>query len=674
MTDDDLDRRLRALRPPTPADDGWAESGAGERLLARVRAATAVSASRGHAPRAHRLRFGLAAVAVAAVATVAVSLPGGVDAPPPRSPGGDVAFAGARPVAHTLSASDSCDALLADLRAHAVKNVDAYDPFSLYVMPVAALEKTSGDLGASAKGTPAHSTTNNQEVGVDEPDVVKTDGARLVSITGGVLRITDVESRTVVGTLNLTAYAGAESASLLVDGDRALVTLGASGSVALGPAVESRFAAPGPPSSLFVLVDLSGKAPRVLSMLRPDGGLVDARLVDGRVRLVVRSAADITLPTLRQSEQSDATRRDVLAKAPLDAWLPSYEVTTGGESTTTTVPCTSVVRPPDYTGASLVTVYTVDLGADSFGGLSPVTLTADGATAYASPTSLYLTSSDTAPAAGSTEVHRFDLARSGKPLYLGSGKVAGQVLDSYSLSEYDGTLRVVTTSGSSERSRATSVSALDADTLAARGSVGGLGKGEDVYGVRFVGPYAYLVTFRQIDPLYVVDLSDPARPVASGELKITGYSDYLHVVGDGRLLGVGMDATRRGRTTGAQVSLFDVAEPTRPALLSRLLHRHKDSSDVADPHAFLWWEATRTAFVPLRDWTGDGRTEILAVRVDGDSLRELGTLSHQEGANPYDGGIRRALVIGDTVWTLSDGGLQLNAVDDLTREGRISFD
>ena len=103
--------------------------------------------------------------------------------------------------------------------------------------------------------------------------------------------------------------------------------------------------------------------------------------------------------------------------------------------------------------------------------------------------------------------------------------------------------------------------------LAQIGQVGGLGRGERIYAARFLGDVGYLVTFRQVDPLYTIDLSNPAAPKVAGELKITGYSAYLHPIGEDLLLGVGQEASEQGRRLGAQVSLFDVSDPASPKRL-----------------------------------------------------------------------------------------------------------
>ena len=118
------------------------------------------------------------------------------------------------------------------------------------------------------------------------------------------------------------------------------------------------------------------------------------------------------------------------------------------------------------------------------------------------------------------------------------------------------------------------------------------------------------MTFRQTDPLYVIDLSDPANPVLDGELKIPGYSAYLHPVGDGLLLGVGQDATDDGRTLGTQLSLFDVSDPTNPQQIDTL--PIGGSSEVEWDHkAFLYWPEDGTIVLPV----SPGWNELRAGRV-----------------------------------------------------------
>src|SRR5690606_13043510 len=152
------------------------------------------------------------------------------------------------------------------------------------------------------------------------------------------------------------------------------------------------------------------------------------------------------------------------------------------------------------------------------------------------------------------------------------------------------------------------------ETLVETGSVGGLGKRERMYAVRFVGAVGYVVTFRQTDPLYTVDLGDPTAPEGLGELKITGYSAYLHPAGDGRLIGVGQEDTTQGRIRGTQVSLFDIGDLARPSRIAQYHVRYGHSEAEFDPHAFLYWPKTGLLVVPLSSRAEpDGEALVLRV-------------------------------------------------------------
>ena len=287
--------------------------------------------------------------------------------------------------------------------------------------------------------------------------------------------------------------------------------------------------------------------------------------------------------------------------APLSAWLPSYDVTAGGATTSHTTPCQDVRHPVDYSGESMLTVYTVDLSA-GLGDVAPVSLAADGATVYGTASSLYIASSPKyGKAREHTQLHRYDISRPGRPTYLGSGERPGRA------SRFLLAVRVSTASPGRHHPphlvqavpppRCTSS---NDDTLQRAGRVGGLGRGEQVHAVRFLGPLAFVVTYKSVDPLYVLDLTDPAHPTRAGELKATGYSDYLHPTSDGRLLGVGSTVNSHNSVSGMQLSLFDVTDPSSPSRIARIQRRHTETPVGNDPHGFLYWPATGTAVIPVR--------------------------------------------------------------------------
>jgi uncharacterized secreted protein with C-terminal beta-propeller domain len=296
----------------------------------------------------------------------------------------------------------------------------------------------------------------------------------------------------------------------------------------------------------------------------------------------------------------------------------------------------------------------------------------------------------------STEVHRFELTDGDTTTYRGSARVPGFLLSQFSMSEAGGVLRVASTDrppwfgdGSQEPSQSYVTTFGVADGAPQRlGQVGGLGRGERIYAVRFLGDVGYVVTFRQTDPLYTVDVSRPAAPRVRGELQLLGYSAYLHPVGDGRVLGVGQDATEQGRTLGTQVSLFDVSDLDAPKLLQRATVGGGSSSAVEwDHHAFLWWPPTRLALLPVTIWrevgtpvggpqgtTAFSQAFVGAVgfTVADGGIEEAGRISHDQG-QPYARPITRSLVVGDRVYTLSDAGLGVNRLDTLAPVSFVAF-
>ncbi|MEV6929589.1 beta-propeller domain-containing protein [Dactylosporangium sp. NPDC051485] len=577
-----------------------------------------------------------------------------------------------------LAAYDSCDDLLAGLRE---ATREAVTPWGLDNLPGGIHTLNSGALAkggfpeAEARTDARESTqtqysgTNTHEAGVDEPDQVKTDGKRIVALSpAGALTVVDAASRKVTGKLAVadTGRRGVSATELLLSGDRALV---------LG----YDYSDPQRGGPMLTLVDLAG-APTIAGRYHLDGALVDARQIGSVARVVVRSAPRIAFPDpaatrTRDDEQRLAANRAAVAAAPISAWLPRWtSVDAAGNSTEGRLDCGSVRLPDTYSGASLLTIATFDLAAPALGSGDPVAIAADGDIVYANGPSLYVgndqrwrTVAPQAKRAGGpavpqrTQLFKFALAGAAKPRYVAAGEVPGWLLNQYSLSEWDGRLRVATT----ESNATSTVYVLQqrGGALTEAGRVGGLGKGERIYSVRFIGSAGYVVTFRQTDPLYTLDLSNPSAPRVMGELKITGYSAYLHPAGDGRLIGVGQEANAQGRVQGLQVSLFDVHDMASPARLAQFQVPGGSSPAEFDPHAFLFWARSGLLVVPMH--RQDGSSALVL------SVRDKAVT--QAGAITQPAPIERSLIIGDTLWTQSAEGLQANDASTLAVQAYLPF-
>jgi hypothetical protein len=575
--------------------------------------------------------------------------------------------------------------------------------------------------------------------GVDEPDLVKTDGRRIVTVAGGVLEVIDAASRTVSGRLDLSAVGqdlAYQPANLLLSGDHALVLTsggpvvdGAAGSGgSLQPVVGSR----------LLLVDLAGR-PSVISSYSIEGSLIDARQIGPVVRVVISSQPRLNFP-VQPGSASNAQRvaadQAVISRAGLDAWLPQFEETSGSESSTGHIACSAVSRPATYSGANLLTVLTFDLSSDALGSGDGISIVADGNTVYGTGTSLYVAGDErwlaeaataaagrgtavegaastrgSAAAGQRTDIYRFDITSPGPPRFAAGGSVPGYLIDQYALSEWQGYLRIATTTGTSwaladgppanaqASSSAVYVLSTRGPVMRLAGHVTGLGLTERIYSVRFIGPVGYVVTYRQTDPLYTVDLSDPAQPRVRGSLALTGYSSYLHPASDTRLIGIGRQADAMGHVGGTQVSLFDVSDLAAPTRLATFTLAAAISNAEFDPHAFLYWPGAHLIVVPLQR-TGmvagapappDGAAQspsapqsgALVLRLDDSGITETGFITQPDTATAagdpgypgYPGypPIERSLIIGHTLWTISTAGAMATDLTALRQQGWVPF-
>lgn len=574
----------------------------------------------------------------------------------------------------------TCDEALAALKREGLARVT---PWGLPTTGDVGIDGSQGETvaggpaGASgASDTGAHSTTNVQEPGVDEPDVVKNAGTLIVTLFDGQLRTLrrDGVIPEIADTLTLATPFDAE---MLLVADRVVV---------LAPL----WSHDGPDTRVIV-VDVSDPTDLIVTTeVTLAGQYVSARSADGVVRLVVSNSGpslEFTQPTRPDraaSGEALARNKEIVRASLLEDWLPEMR-------STPTAGCAGLLAPVTFSGFGTTTVLTLDPELGEV--VDAATVTARANEVYASADHLYVAAGvwpleGQGPDDEVTNVHRFEISDPKRARYEASGSVSGHLLrpffgggghmGQWAMSEHDGDLRVASTVGPwGQGASFSTVTVLrrQGPALVPIGAVTGLGPTEQIYAVRFMGTRGYVVTYRRVDPLYVLDLTVPTKPRLLGELKVPGYSAYLHPIAEGTLVGIGQDdPDEDGLADGTQVSVFDVADPAHPRRTAhrRLGERGTSSAVEGDHRAFTWWADPARALLPLRDHLGfDG---LVALNVSGAAIAEVGRVEHRFGRD--DGcvaPISRSRVIGGVVYTFSTVGVRANDVADFTPRGSVSY-
>jgi hypothetical protein len=597
------------------------------------------------------------------------------------------------------------------------------------------------NAGNTVSGT-SFSTTNNQEPDIEEPDVVKTDGSTIFAVEQNTLSavVAGGPAPHLAGSLTLgsTGY----GAQLLLRGTRLLVISGRQAlPIGVGVAVPALPAVVGRQSSA-----LSGLAPTALAKstspvasvpsIAPSPYYYAATTtiteVDIHDPAAMKVARTMTVEgTFVDARQNGATARLVISSAPraiatralrahASGWVPArrfHSFITGHRYTRPVAACSAVRRPAQFSGIGMLSILTINIDRGLYATASTA-LMADAQVVYGSSSSLYvatqswinpLTPTTKVPSSAETVIDQFDATNPEHTTLIASGKVPGYLLNQFSLSEYHGYLRVASTSRPTwwnatqpppSQSYVT-VLAAHGGVLAAVGQVSGLGAGQQIYSVRFIGDAGYVVTFRRVDPLYTIDLSSPTSPRVAGQLELEGYSAYLHPVGDGLLLGIGQDAGPQNEPSGAQLELFDVTNPAAPRLQARATLGSGSSSQLQyDHHAFLFSPPTTLAVLPTSIYSttpvsvppvrqslpaagssgGPASTVepigafvgAIGFRVDRSGITEVGRIAHDpvNGASPQ---IDRSLVIGQQLFTVSSEGVMASSLTTLARQAFVTF-
>ena len=291
----------------------------------------------------------------------------------------------------------------------------------------------------------------------------------------------------------------------------------------------------------------------------------------------------------------------------------------------------------------------------------------------------------------STEILKFDISGD-KIEYKTKGKVPGTALNQFSVDEYNGYLRIATTNGNFQNAK-NNLYVLDSDMVIV-GMIEGLAKGETIKSVRFMGDTGYVVTFEQTDPLFVIDLKNPEKPEVLGELKIPGFSNYLHPVTENYLLGIGVNGDDNGAKNGMKVSLFDVSDKKNPKEVAKFEVQPQENSDnlwgyldcsaFYDHKAVCWDSKNLIMYIPYRVTTEYMHTEdnsyrsefyktdnVIALQVN-TTKGELKKLNNYVVEKSDDYGyykpVNRVTYIGETIYSYSQDGSEICSFNKASAE------
>ncbi|MES9853437.1 MAG: beta-propeller domain-containing protein [Candidatus Thiodiazotropha sp. L084R] len=482
--------------------------------------------------------------------------------------------------------------------------------------------------------------TNNQVTGVDEADFVKTDGETTYLLSGGYLTILQTWPADQSQELSRTEIDGVPRALFAYDDIVWVISDLTQDSY---PHYEESLAEDFSPrinqmTKITLLQVTDPTQPSVIRETVLESGYVDARRIGQQVYLIVSAQLELNSVTA----DPENVEIDDLLPMLSDNRAPS---TTTLATTSPICGCDDIYQPTTATGTGTLTILDFDL-EDPLADISSETVLGNSSMVYASQENLYIASIEDSnwlwlpmmegeeSLTPSTTIHKFSLGTT--PQYLASGSVDGHLLNQFSMDEYQGALRLVTTEqpwwSDADPENRLYVMEQSEDQLVERALLDGLGKpGESVFAVRFDQARGYVATFEQIDPLITLDLSDPSNPLVAGELEVPGLSTYLHPIEGDMLLAIGQDTD----TSGIKLSLFDISNFSQPALLSDHLVSAGSYTEAAyNHHAFTWFEQEQMLAIPVTEWNSNTSDTDYGIADIFNGL-ELFSISADEGIQPY---------------------------------------
>lgn len=609
------------------------------------------------------------------------------------------------------------------------------------------------------------SGTNNQESDVDEADFIKTNGFNIFMLNGNLLLIMGIPE---FGELYLESNTSIEGnpIQMMLEGDKLVIASSVNSAETSNQKLESQNSIHSINLVKYTILNVSNaSSPEVVKEVYVEGNYQTARLVDGTVRSITHFwtyikdlQSYVNLPIEYWEEGNYDARMElwnssvkevienntkIIEALTLDDFSPHvYEVKIDQPKIFNQLPissenCSEFSASEDSAGRGFTTIMTLDLFQDDIE-IEVDHITSSSSHIYASKDKLIIAepSNDwwwfwrNSNWEEATNIHVYDISDSTETQYLSSGRVNGTVQDQFSISEYQGLIRVASTSNNwglwwimdtfddNEQNNPTGptnqVSILEDNgdgTLDLIGYLGNIAPGETIWSARFIGERAYLVTFQNIDPLWVIDLSEPSNLTILGELEVPGVSTYIHPIDDNLLLTIGIAPGPDGLGLDwslTQISLFDISDPTNPNLSDSLqltpAYADKNCEQIIscgwswswseatfEHKAFNYWGKEELLAVPLSTHryvtdqiTIDGKdyqysgyefiSSLQLINVDSDnkSLSLHGDLNHSGFYNDQSldwwsdsTSIRRSIFMGDYIYSFSTAGASVHRTIDL---------
>jgi inhibitor of cysteine peptidase len=546
--------------------------------------------------------------------------------------------------------------------------------FELEMAPAPASGK--GATYSTIPGATDYSATNIQVAGVDEADIVKTDGEYIYLVSGNrtiIVKAYPPEQAQVLSEIELEGTV----VGIFINADRLVVFEEETpyypyNDIRWGPTGEFYMPLLISPKTSIKVYDVSDRGnPRLQRELSTDGQYLSSRMIGDYAYVVINEPVyeqdnELNLPRVYSGDNEKEIPAEDIYYSDVSDYYYMY---------------TTIIAVNTQNDDQEPTYETILLGASS--------------TLYVSLNNIYLTFPVWGTRVGDfdkSSIHRIQIA-GGNITYVASGEVPGMVLNQFSMDEYDGYFRVATTTRG--QTSWNNVYILDM-ALNITGSLEDLAPGEAIYSARFMGERGYLVTFKKVDPLFVIDLSDPYNPRKLGYLKVTGYSDYLHPYDENHIIGIGKETTDAGEFAwyqGVKISLFDVSDVNNPVEISKLEigDRGTDSPVLRDHKAFLFDKSRNLLVIPVLEakvdvtkyseaelvwaygepvWQG---AYVFNVSLD-QGIQIKGGITHIDGSTDLEEGyyyyysplsVERSLYIDDVLYTISDAKIMMNNLENL---------